>query len=100
MTLQAAINGDRSKADHPATPITQDELVRDVKECLAAGASEFHIHVRDADGNATLEPGLVNRAASAVHAAGARAAGVTTVAGLEPDLPRRLALISKWTQPA
>jgi hypothetical protein len=39
MTLQAAVNGDRSKADHPAVPVTQDEMIRDVRECLAAGAS-------------------------------------------------------------
>jgi uncharacterized protein (DUF849 family) len=100
MMLQAAVNGDRSKADHPGVPVTEDELVRDVRECLAAGAREFHVHVRDANGNPTLEPGLVNRAAWAARAAGARAAGVTTVADIEPDLRRRLALISKWTEPA
>jgi uncharacterized protein (DUF849 family) len=100
MLLQAAVNGDRSKADHPAVPVTQDELIRDVRECLAAGAREFHIHVRDAAGNPTLEPGQVDRAASAVRAAGAQAAGVTTVADIEPDLRRRLALIGRWTQPA
>lgn len=100
MLLQAAVNGDRSKADHPAVPVTEDELIRDVRECLAAGAREFHIHVRDAGGNPTLEPGEVDRAASAVRAAGAQAAGVTTVADIEPDLRRRLALISRWTRPA
>jgi uncharacterized protein (DUF849 family) len=100
MMLQAAINGDRSKADHPAVPVTEDELVRDVRACLAAGAREFHIHVRDAEGQPTLEPGLVDRAASAARAAGAQAAGVTTVADIEPSLQRRLALVSKWTQPA
>jgi uncharacterized protein (DUF849 family) len=100
MMLQAAVNGDRSKADHPAVPVTEDELGRDVRECLAAGAREFHIHVRDANGQPTLEPGPVDRAASAARAAGAQAAGVTTVADIEPDLQRRLALISKWTQPA
>jgi uncharacterized protein (DUF849 family) len=99
MMLQAALNGDRSKADHPAVPVTEDELVRDVRECLAAGASEFHVHVRDANGSPTLEPGLVNRAARAARAAGAQGAGVTTVADIEPDLRRRLALISKWTEP-
>ena len=31
MMLQAAVNGDRSKADHPAVPVTDDELVRDVQ---------------------------------------------------------------------
>jgi uncharacterized protein (DUF849 family) len=100
MTLQAAVNGDRTKADHPAVPVTQDELIHDVTECLAAGAREFHIHVRDADGNPTFEPGRVDGAASAVRAAGAQAAGVTTVAGIEPDLRRKLDLISRWTVPS
>jgi uncharacterized protein (DUF849 family) len=100
MTLQAAVNGDRTKADHPAVPVTQDELIRDVSECLAAGAREFHIHVRDADGSPTFEPGRVDGVASAVRAAGARAAGVTTVAGIEPDLQRKLDLISRWTLPS
>lgn len=100
MMLQAAVNGDLSKADHPAVPVTLDELVRDVRECLAAGAREFHIHVRDANGDPTFEPGYVDRAASAARAAGAQAAGVTTVADIEPNLPRRLALIGNWTRPA
>ncbi len=100
MMLQAAVNGDLSKADHPAVPVTADELVRDVRECVAAGAQEFHIHVRDADGRPTLDPGYVDRTASAARAAGAQAAGVTTVADIEPDLPRRLTLVGQWTQPA
>jgi len=100
MVLQVAVNGDRSKADHPAVPVTEDELVRDVRDCVAAGAQEFHIHVRDAGGNPTLEPGAVDRATRAARAAGARAAGVTTVADIEPNLRRRLALIGRWTQPA
>jgi uncharacterized protein (DUF849 family) len=99
MMLQAAVNGDRSQADHPAVPVTEDELVRDARQCLAAGATQFHLHVRDALGSETLEPGFVNRAASAVRAAGARAAGVTTVAGIEPDPERRLLLINGWTEP-
>jgi uncharacterized protein (DUF849 family) len=99
MMLQAAVNGGRSKADHPAVPVTEDELVRDVRECLAAGATEFHIHVRGADGNPTLDPGYVDAAAAAAQAAGARAAGVTTIASIEPDLRRKLALVSRWTRP-
>lgn len=99
MMLQAAVNGDLSKADHPAVPVTEDDLVRDVRECLAAGAREFHVHVRDVSGNPTLDPGQVNRAAAAVRAAGAQAAGVTTLAGIEPSLQRRLTLISKWATP-
>ena len=99
MMLQTAVNGDRTRADHPAVPLTADDLARDARQCLAAGALEFHIHVRADDGRPTLAPGHVNRAASAVRAAGAGAAGVTTVADIEPDLSRRLALIGGWTDP-
>ena len=42
MIFQAAINGDLSKTDHPAVPATEDEVIRDGRECLAAGAQEFH----------------------------------------------------------
>jgi uncharacterized protein (DUF849 family) len=98
--LQVAINGDRFKADHPNVPVSEAEVVRDVRECLAAGAQEFHIHVRDADGNPTIDPGYVDRTVLAARTAGAQAAGVTTVADIEPDLQRRLTLVSEWTQPA
>lgn len=100
MMLQVAVNGDRSKADHPAVPVTAEELARDARQCVAAGAHEFHVHVRDGDGNPTLAPGYVDQAVSAMRAAGARAVGVTTVAGIEPGLQRRLSLISRWTRPA
>ena len=100
MMLQAAINGDRSKADHPSVPVTEDELTRDARQCLAAGAQEFHVHVRDSDGNETLDPRYVDPAVLAVRAAGATAVGVTTAADIEPDLQRRLTLVSQWTRPA
>jgi uncharacterized protein (DUF849 family) len=99
MMLQVAVNGDRSKADHPVVPVTAEELARDARECLAAGAQEFHVHVRDDDGHPTLEPGYVDAAVSAMHAAGAHVVGVTTVADIEPDLRRRLDLVSRWTRP-
>jgi uncharacterized protein (DUF849 family) len=100
MMLQVAVNGDRSKADHPAAPVTAEELARDARECLAAGAQEFHVHVRDGDGKPTLAPGYVDAAVSAMHSAGAHAVGVTTIADIEPDLQRRLDLVSRWTRPA
>ncbi|HEY2261137.1 MAG TPA: 3-keto-5-aminohexanoate cleavage protein [Streptosporangiaceae bacterium] len=56
MMLQVAVNGDRLKADHSAVPVTAEELARDARECLAAGAQEFHVHVRDGDGHPTLAP--------------------------------------------
>jgi hypothetical protein len=36
--LQAALNGDRTKAEHAALPVSVEELALDVAACVAAGA--------------------------------------------------------------
>jgi 3-keto-5-aminohexanoate cleavage enzyme len=46
--------GRRTKADHPALPITADELARAAAQCLEHGASMVHLHVRDAEGKHCL----------------------------------------------
>jgi len=57
VVLAVAPNGGRkTKADHPALPMTADELARDAAECLGRGASMFHLHVRDAEGRHCLDP--------------------------------------------
>ncbi len=48
--------GRRTKADHPALPLTPDELARTARECLERGASVIHLHVRDAEGRHCLDP--------------------------------------------
>ena len=46
--LTVAPNGGRkTKADHPALPLSPDELARTAAECLERGASMIHLHVRD-----------------------------------------------------
>jgi uncharacterized protein (DUF849 family) len=57
--LQAALNGDRDKAAHPATPVFVEELERDASACVAAGARAIHMHPRDPEGRQTLEAGAV-----------------------------------------
>ena len=37
--LQAALNGDRTKARHTAVPVSVEELARDAAACVAAGGS-------------------------------------------------------------
>jgi uncharacterized protein (DUF849 family) len=55
--LTVAPNGGRkTKADHPALPLTADELARTAAECLERGASMIHLHVRDAGGRHSLDP--------------------------------------------
>ncbi len=55
--LAVAPNGGRkTKADHPALPLSPDELARTAAECLDRGASMIHLHVRDGGGGHCLDP--------------------------------------------
>jgi uncharacterized protein (DUF849 family) len=97
--LQAALNGPYSKADHPAMPLTIDELARDAAACARAGAGAVHMHPRDADGRETLEPELIDAAVLAAREAAGIPIGVSTAAWIEPDFDRRLRLLAEWRAP-
>jgi uncharacterized protein (DUF849 family) len=73
MIMVAPNGARRTKADHPALPMTAAELAAIAVECLAAGASAIHMHVRDASGAHSLDPGLYREATDAVRSSiGAR----------------------------
>jgi len=59
--------GRRTKADHPALPMTPDELARTASECLEAGACMIHVHVRDREGRHLLDPGAYAAAEMAIR---------------------------------
>jgi uncharacterized protein (DUF849 family) len=42
-----------TKEANPHIPISTAEMIRDVEECIAQGASIFHVHARDEDGEST-----------------------------------------------
>ena len=68
--LSVAPNGARrTKADHPALPMTPADLAAAAVSAQAAGASLIHLHVRDADGRHTLDPGIYREATAEVRAA-------------------------------
>lgn len=68
--LSVAPNGARrTKADHPALPVTPDELAETAKACLDAGACMMHMHVRDKDGGHTLDADAYEAATEAVRRA-------------------------------
>ena len=98
--LQACLNGNRPRSDHPAVPITPAELAEDAAGALAAGAQELHVHPRGPDGNDTVEPGPVAEALRAIRAAcPGTPLGVTT--GLwttRGDAARRLACVASWDE--
>jgi uncharacterized protein (DUF849 family) len=57
--VMVAPNGARrTKADHPALPITVAEVVDCALACHAVGADGLHAHVRDASGAHVLDAGL------------------------------------------
>ena len=65
----------RSKADHPALPLTPAEIARDATACASAGAHVLHLHVRDASGAHSLAPEDYRPAIAAVR----EAAGETLI---------------------
>jgi uncharacterized protein (DUF849 family) len=69
MVMVAPNGARRGKVDHPAIPLTPAELALDVAASAAAGAAAVHLHVRDAAGGHSLDPGLYREAVAAVRAA-------------------------------
>jgi len=43
------------KKDNPNVPMTPEEISEDVYTCWKAGAAMAHLHMRDDEGNGTLE---------------------------------------------
>lgn len=60
--------GRRTKADHPALPITPAELARTAAECLEAGAAMIHVHVRDREGGHLLDADAYRHAIQGIRA--------------------------------
>ncbi len=68
--IMVAPNGARrTKADHPALPMTPAELAETASACLEAGAGAIHLHVRDRQGGHTLDADAYRAALSAVGGA-------------------------------
>jgi uncharacterized protein (DUF849 family) len=97
--LQACLNGSRTKAEHPAVPVSVDELAQDAAACVAAGARAIHLHPRDHEGLERLEAEVVDAVVTRVRDACRVPVGVTTGAWIEPDLERRLELVRDWHAP-
>lgn len=97
MLIQACLNGNRAVGTHPSLPTRPEELAREARAAVAAGARSLHIHPRGHDGAETLaaEPcavvlSVLRRACSGVPI------GFSTGAWIEPDLGRRLTLLDGW----
>ena len=62
MIMVAPNGARRGKAQHHALPLTVSELVADISRCARAGSTAVHLHVRDAEGNHSLDAALYREA--------------------------------------
>jgi uncharacterized protein (DUF849 family) len=96
--LQACLNGRRPREDHPAVPLTPEELAADARRAVAAGAAELHVHPRASGGSDTTEPGTAGATVRAIRATCPRVPlGFTT--GLwttDGDAALRHAQVEAW----
>jgi uncharacterized protein (DUF849 family) len=97
--LEAAMNGDRTRQEHPAVPRTPQELAADGLACARAGARVLHLHPYDGEGRQTLD---AEPCAAALRAVRAVCPGVaislSTSAAIEADPERRAHLVAGWTE--
>jgi uncharacterized protein (DUF849 family) len=97
--LEAALNGARTQAEHPAVPRTPAELAAESRAAVDAGARVLHLHPCDGSGVETLAAGPC---AAALRAVRLECPGVpvslSTSADIEPDPGRRLELVAGWTE--
>ena len=97
--IQACLNGRRTHAEHPAIPLTPEDLAREGRAAVEAGARALHVHPRGADGNETLD---AEPRAATLRALRAACPGVeisvTTGLWITRDPAKRLDRIAQWTE--
>jgi uncharacterized protein (DUF849 family) len=69
MIISAPNGARRLKKDHPALPMTADELAIEAMQLLEQQVSVLHLHVRKPDGSHSLDPDIYRQALNAITAA-------------------------------
>lgn len=54
--IKACLNGGRSRSEHPAVPLTPEEVAEEARRCAEAGAATVHVHARTSDGGWSYDP--------------------------------------------
>ncbi|GGF72659.1 3-keto-5-aminohexanoate cleavage protein [Azorhizobium oxalatiphilum] len=69
--IMSAINGARrTRADHPALPMSALDIATESLRCGAAGATAIHLHVRDEAGRHSLDAGRYREVLAEIRARG------------------------------
>jgi uncharacterized protein (DUF849 family) len=95
--LKACLNGNRKPGEHPALPLSPQDVGHDARRAVEAGAGALHVHPRMPDGSETLDANVVGTVVEAVRlTCPGVPVGVSTGAWIEPDLERRKESIGTW----
>ncbi|RPI49513.1 MAG: hypothetical protein EHM55_23580 [Acidobacteria bacterium] len=96
--IQAALNGTRSRSEYAVIPTRPAQLATEARASVAAGADAIHVHVRDRDGNESLNAKDIAATLDAIRSAcPGIPVGVSTGDWIVPDLHKRLSLIDSWS---
>jgi len=68
MVTAAIVGAEVTRAQQPYLPITPQEIIQAAVECYEAGAAIIHIHVRNAEGNATQDAQLFREVVEGIRA--------------------------------
>ncbi len=95
--LQACLNGNRGRDFSHAVPITPREIARDAAACRAAGADEFHMHPRNANGAESFAAENIAAALRALRSSvPGIPVGVSTREGIMADAVARQQIFQSW----
>ena len=98
MVIKACLNGSRRPAEHPAVPLSAQELGDDALQCQEAGAAAVHVHPRGMGGRETLEPDACAAAIEAIRDhCPELPIGLTTGLWITGSSEARLRLIERWS---
>lgn len=101
MLLKAAINGGRSRREHPAVPHTIEEIVAASRAAVAAGADVVHAHVIDHHGEQTIAPEAIGSWVRASRAADpSLVIGTTTGLWTVSSHEERMSHLESWPSDA
>jgi uncharacterized protein (DUF849 family) len=101
MAVKACLNGGRTRAEHPAVPLTPAELATDAIDVRRAGAFAVHVHPRDTKGAETMQPPACEAAVAAIRAAvPGLPGGLSTSETIDPDPFPRAAALRAWRRAA
>jgi uncharacterized protein (DUF849 family) len=98
--IKACLNGGRTRAEHPAVPVTAVELAVAAAGAVAAGAEAVHMHPRTGDGVESLDADDVAAAVRAVREAGVEVpVGVSTGLWIiDHNVERRRSVVARWAR--